>query len=257
MFRGLRVARRKALIAFVTAGYPSPAATPRLVRALESAGADLVELGVPFSDPLADGATIQHTSHQALAKGMTLHRVLDAVRTARRQGVRLPLVLMTYLNPVESFGRATFARAAAAAGVDGVIVPDLPAEEAAPLLRALRSAGLALIMLVAPTSGSRRARAAARLSDGFVYLVSVTGVTGARRRLSSDVAAFARSVRRVTSKPLAVGFGLARPEQIRALRASADGFIVGSAILERIRANPGHWEKPLRRFVGAMHHACR
>jgi tryptophan synthase alpha chain len=237
-FAGLRARGERALIAYLMAGDPSLAETERLVIEAERRGADLIELGVPFSDPLADGPVIQRADVRALAAGTSLVRVLETV-AALRARVRLPLVLMTYYNPVLTFGLKTFARTAADAGADGVIVPDLPHEEAEPLRAEAEPAGLDLIHMVAPTSTPARVKTIARLSRGFIYVVSLTGVTGARRELPPDLAAQVRTLRLVTTKPLCVGFGASTPEQVAAVGRLADGVAVGSAIVRAIEAHAG------------------
>ncbi len=233
-FEGLRRAGRTALMPFLTMGYPHRESALELVPALVEAGADLIELGVPFSDPLADGATIQAASQQALANGMTPALCLEQVAALRERGVAVPLILMGYYNPFFQMGLEGFARRAAEAGVDGVIVPDLPPEESEPLQAALRGQGLDLIFLLAPTTDDARVRSVARRAGGFLYLVSLTGVTGARDRLPSDLERFVARVRQVTDLPLAVGFGIGRPEQAARVARIADGVIVGSALLRAI-----------------------
>ncbi|HHH40829.1 MAG TPA: tryptophan synthase subunit alpha [Chloroflexi bacterium] len=233
-FEGLRRAGRTALMPFLTMGYPHRESALELVPALVEAGADLIELGVPFSDPLADGATIQAASQQALANGMTPALCLEQVAALRERGVAVPLILMGYYNPFFQMGLEGFARRAAEAGVDGVIVPDLPPEESEPLQAALRGQGLDLIFLLAPTTDDARVRSVARRASGFLYLVSLTGVTGARDRLPPDLERFVARVRQVTDLPLAVGFGIGRPEQAARVARIADGVIVGSALLRAI-----------------------
>lgn len=251
-FRSLKKEKRKALIAYVTAGFPSLAGTDRAVRALEAAGADIVEIGVPFSDPIADGPTIQYSSQKALEKGISLSAILAWMRRFRASS-QLPLVLMSYLNPIHRMGYASFARRAAAAGADGLIVPDLIPEEAGPLRQMLRKAGLHLIHLVAPTTPPARRKWVARKSRGFLYAVSLTGVTGARRDIPPEIAGFLDSLRRASPVPAAVGFGISRPEQVRALAPHADGVIVGSALVDilRRRAPLGPFIRSLRRALDA------
>ena len=232
-FERLRGRSERALIAYVMAGDPSLADTERLVVEAERRGADVVELGVPFSDPLADGPVIQRAGVRALAAGASLARVLETVATLRAR-VRLPLVLMTHYNPVLAFGLKAFARTAVDAGADGVIVPDLPHEEAEPLRAEAEPAGLDMVHLVAPTSTPARVKAIARLSRGFIYVVSLTGVTGERRQLPRDLDAQVRTLRLVTTKPICVGFGVSTPEQVAAVGRLADGVVVGSAIVRTI-----------------------
>jgi tryptophan synthase alpha chain len=237
-FERLRAKGERALVAYFMAGDPSLAETERLVVEAERRGADVIELGVPFSDPLADGPVIQRADLRALAAGTTLPRVLEMVASLRAR-VRLPLVLMTYYNPVLAFGLKAFARTAVDAGVDGVIVPDLPHEEAEPLQAEAEPAGLDIILLVAPTSTPARVRTIARLSRGFVYVVSLTGTTGARRELPPDLGAQVRTLRLVTTKPLCVGFGVSTPEQVATVGRLADGVAVGSAIVRAVEEHAG------------------
>jgi tryptophan synthase alpha chain len=237
-FERLRARGERALVVYLMAGDPSLADTERLVVEAERRGADVVELGVPFSDPLADGPVIQRADVRALAAGTSLARVLEMVASLRAR-VHLPLVLMTYYNPVLAFGLKAFARAAADAGADGVIVPDLPHEEAEPLRAEAEPAGLDLVHMVAPTSTPARVKAIARLSRGFVYVVSLTGVTGERREMPPDLDAQIRTLRLVTTKPICVGFGVSTPEQVAAVGRLADGVAVGSAIVRAIEQHTG------------------
>lgn len=237
-FRRLRQRGERALVAYVMAGDPSLTETRRLVVEAERRGADLIELGIPFSDPLADGPVIQRAGTRALSAGTTLPRVLELVATLRAE-VRLPLVLFTYYNPVLAFGLKSFARTAVDAGADGVIVPDLPYEEADPLRAEAEPAGLDMIQLVAPTSTSARVKSITRVSRGFVYVVSLLGVTGERRALPPDLEAQVRTVRLVTTKPVCVGFGVSTPEQAAAVGRIADGVAVGSAIVRTIEQHAG------------------
>jgi tryptophan synthase alpha chain len=232
-FEGLRARGEGALVAYITAGDPSLDATARLAVEIDRRGADVIELGVPFSDPLADGPVIQRAAQRALAAGTSVARVLETVDRVRGQ-VRAPIVLLTYYNPVLAFGLSAFAATAAKVGVDGLIVADLPPEEAQPLGLEAERAGVDLIHLVAPTSTRDRLRLIARSSRGFVYLVSLTGVTGERTALPADLAAQIRALRLVTTKPICVGFGIGRPEQVEAVGRLADGVIVGSAIVRLV-----------------------
>lgn len=234
-FERRRRAGELALIAYVTAGDPSPEATPRLVWALEEAGADLVELGVPHSDPLADGTTNQRASARALAHGVTLASVLEMVRTIRTRS-QVPVVLFSYYNPILRLGEEEFARRAAEAGADGAVVTDLPPEEAGSLCAALERRDLALVPLLAPTSSEQRAKAILSLARGFVYYVSRTGVTGARQELAPELRAELERLRGRSPVPVAVGFGISKPEHVRALVGAADGVVVGSALVDRIEA---------------------
>jgi tryptophan synthase alpha chain len=237
-FAELRGRGERALVAYLTAGDPSLADTRRLVRAAAARGADIVELGVPFSDPIADGPVIQRAAMRALARGTSVARVLETVATLRAE-TAVPLVLLTYYNPVLAFGLKAFAQTAADAGVDGVIVADLPPEEADPFAAEAEAAGLDLVHLVAPTSTPPRLRLIARRSRGFVYVVSRTGVTGERRELPRDLEAQIRALRLVTTKPVCVGFGVGNPAQAAAVGRLADGVIVGSAIVRLIEELAG------------------
>lgn len=217
----------------MTAGDPSLDATARLMVEADRRGADVIELGVPFSDPLADGPVIQRAAQRALAGGASLVRVLETVARVRAE-VSAPIVLLTYYNPLFVFRLASFADAAARAGVDGVMVIDLPPEEAEPLDAELRRAGVDLILLAAPTSTPDRLRLIGQRSRGFIYLVSLTGVTGERTTLPADLEAQIRALRLVTTKPICVGFGIGRPEQAAAVGRIADGVAVGSAIVRLV-----------------------
>ena len=219
---------------YLTMGYPQRESALALVPALVEAGADLIELGVPFSDPLADGATIQAAAQQALTNGMTLSLCLEQATALREQGVVVPFALMGYYNPIFQMGAERFARRAAAAGVDGVIVPDLPPEESDDLRSALRARGIDLIFLLPPTSDNGRLQTVTERTSGFLYLVSLTGVTGARDHLPPDLESFVARVRSATELPLAVGFGISTPVQAAQVAHIADGVIVGSALIKAI-----------------------
>ena len=237
-FARLRARGERALVAYLMAGDPSLAETRRLVVEAERRGADVIELGVPFSDPLADGPVVQRAGTRALAAGTSLARVLETVATLRAQ-VRLPIALMTYYNPVLAFGLKSFARTAADAGADGVIVPDLPWEESEPLRAEAEPAGLDIVQFVSPTSTPARVKTIARAARGFIYLVSLTGVTGERRELPRELDAQIRTLRLVTTKPVCVGFGVSTPEQVGAVGQLADGVVVGSAIVRKIEDHTG------------------
>ena len=233
-FERLRRDRRTALMPYLTMGYPELDSALQLVPALIEGGADLIELGVPFSDPLADGATIQAAGQQALQNGMTLFLCLRQAAQLRERGIACPLVLMSYYNPIMQMGTEAFAREAAEKGIDGVIVPDLPPEESTELQEALRERGLDLIYLLAPNSTVDRVRVVAERASGFLYLVSLVGITGARDRLPSTLEAFIHRVRAQSQLPLAVGFGIASPDQAARVAQAADGAIVGSAFVRAI-----------------------
>ena len=222
---------RAALIPYLTVGHPSPETFLELAAAAIAGGADLLELGVPFSDPLADGPVIQRATHTALQQGITVVRCLELAQTVRQRKPEVPLIFMGYTNPILAYGEDAFCRACDVAGVDGLIVPDLPPDEGADLEAACQDNGLALIYLLAPTSTPERVQLVTEHSQGFVYLVSVTGITGPRDRLPADLAAFVERVRSVTNKPLAVGFGISTPEQAGQVAGLADGVIVGSALV--------------------------
>jgi len=229
---------RPALITLVVPGYPGPQETDAVFDAMVDGGADIVEVEIPFSDPLADGATIQHVVFDALAAGVTPADCIEFVRRARGRHPRTPIVFMSYLNPVLAYGLQRFAKDAAAAGADAVILTDLPPEEAAAAKGALNAAGLDLIFLAAPTSGDERLRLIGGQAGGFVYCVSVAGVTGARAELPPGLPEFISRVRSCTNLPLAVGFGISRREHVAALVGVADGVVVGSAIMDVIAASP-------------------
>jgi len=235
-FQELRDRGARAFMPYVCAGDPNPELTPKLFLTLEEAGADLIELGVPFSDPIADGPTIQRASERALAHNISLQEILEIVASLRPE-TDIPIALMSYYNPIFRMGEETFCKAAQAAGVDGVIVPDLPPEQAEPLLEVAPKYNLATIFLVAPTSPPERMQLISSVSTGFIYCVSVTGVTGARAMLSDEIAPMIAELRNHTDKPLSVGFGVSTPDQATQVAQIADGVIVGSAIVNVIEAN--------------------
>jgi len=233
-FRTARETGRTLLVPYVCAGDPDLETTERLVPALAEAGADVIELGVPFSDPLADGPTIQAASQRALASGTTLDGVLGLVDRLRHSGCLAPLVLFGYLNPIVSMGAESFVSRAASVGVDGFLVADLPLEESDELSRLARARGLSLVLLAAPTTPEERLRAIGARTHGFLYFVSVTGVTGARSELPADLPGRLDAVRRTAGVPVAVGFGISAPEQARALAGHADAVVVGSALVDAL-----------------------
>ncbi|NJN66645.1 MAG: tryptophan synthase subunit alpha [Chloroflexaceae bacterium] len=237
-FAHLRAIHHVALMPYLTIGFPQRDSTLHLVPALEAAGANLIELGIPFSDPLADGATIQRASQQALANGVHFSFCLETVARLRQQGVRIPLLLMGYYNPILSYGIDRACADLAVAGGDGWIVPDLPPEEASPLRQQATAHGLDLIMFVAPTTPDERMAHIVRLASGFVYCVSLTGVTGSRRDLSTGLEAFLSRVRQHTDLPLVVGFGISTAEHVAQVEPIADGAIVGSALINHIESLP-------------------
>jgi len=228
----------KAFIAFVTVGDPSLERTIEVALGLEGAGVDILELGVPFSDPLADGPVIQRASDRALKQGTRLASVRDAVRRIRARS-ELPLLLFSYLNPLLRYGLERLATEAAAAGVDGVLVTDLPPEEGGEWIACARRAGIDTVFLAAPTSPEARLKRVADCSRGFVYAVSRTGVTGERDTLSGEAAGLVGRIKALTGTPVALGFGLSTPEQVRAAADVADGVVVGSAIVRFLEEDPG------------------
>jgi tryptophan synthase alpha chain len=241
---------RKAFIAYLTGGDPSPGHTKSLVLALERGGADLIELGVPFSDPIADGPVIQRASHRALAAGTTLSKILEQVREIRRES-QVPLLLFSYLNPLLRYGFEKLAKDAVEAGVDGVLLTDLCIEEAQDSVERLRAQGLDTVFLAAPTSTDRRLQLVAEHSSGFVYLVSRTGVTGEQASLSDAAHALIQRMRKFTGLPLAVGFGISTPQHVTEVAETADGVVVGSAIVRFIENHAADPDLPkkLQQFV--------
>ena len=232
-FERLRRERRGGMVTYVTAGDPDAETSSRILVALAGAGADILEVGVPFSDPLADGPVIQRATERALASGMTLRGTLDVVRTVRRS-VDTPVVLFTYANPVLRMDPAVFAREAREAGVDGVLILDYPVEEAEPLRAPLVAAGLDPIFLISPTTTDCRIRRSGELGRGFLYVISRLGVTGVRDRLAEDVTDLVARVRAQSSLPVAVGFGISSPEHVAEACQSADAAVVGSALVNVI-----------------------
>lgn len=233
-FARLRAEGRVALMPYVTVGFPERESTLAIVPAMEAAGASLFELGVPFSDPLADGATIQRSTQRALANGVTLADCLATVRALREQGVQAPLLLMGYYNPLLRYGVARACRDLAAAGGDGWIIPDMPPEEADELQAAAADQALDLIMFVAPTTPEERIAQIVARATGFIYVVSLTGVTGARQSMAANLGALLARVRRHTDLPLVVGFGISSPAHVAEVAELADGAIVGSALIAHL-----------------------
>jgi tryptophan synthase alpha chain len=237
-FASLKDQRRTALMPYLMVGYPERDSALELAPALEAAGADMFELGVPFSDPLADGATVQRASERALANGVRLSFCLETVAALRQRGLRAPLVLMGYFNPFLRYGLERLAADAAAAGADGFIIPDLPPEEAGECQAICRAHGLDLIFLIAPTTPDERIAQIARIASGFLYCVALTGVTGARRELWDGLPDFLDRVRRFTDLPLVVGFGISSAAHVRQVGAHAEGAIVASALINAIENLP-------------------
>lgn len=233
VFKQLKKTGKKALIPYIMAGDPTLDATKRFVIDLERAGADIIELGVPFTDPLADGPTIQRASERALKQRVTLRKVLPLVSKIR-QSTRIPIILMTYYNPVFKFGIEAFVKEAVRAGVDGVIVPDLIPEEADDFIDFARRHRLDTIFLLAPTSTEERIKKVARASTGFIYYVSITGITGAKLSVNESMKKTLHLIKTLTKKPIAIGFGISNPEDASTVAALAEGVIVGSAIVRLI-----------------------
>lgn len=233
VFRRLHAKGEKALIPFITAGDPDLETSRQLALELAARGADLLELGIPFSDPLADGPTIQAASARALKRGVTLEDVLKLAGKLR-EDTEIPIILMGYYNPILQYGLERTARKAARHGVDGFIIPDLPGEESSAWRAAAVGAGVAAIFLAAPTSGPERLKKLGKLTRGFLYYVSLTGITGARRELPPELAGELQEVRRLVTCPLAVGFGISTPEQVAWLAPHVDGVVVGSAIVQKV-----------------------
>lgn len=255
-FDTTRTEGRPALMPYFTLGFPTQSISAQIVTAIAQAGADLIELGIPFSDPLADGPTIQHSTQVALEHGMSVQHCLEIVAQLRLGGVFQPLLLMGYYNPILSYGMGRFVEEAAQAGADGLIVPDLPPEEAGELENHCRIYKLALVFLVAPTSTPERLTLVAAHSTGFLYLVSLTGVTGARDQVSSGLEGFIGRVRQASSLPLAVGFGISTPQQASQVGRLAEGVIVGSALIQAA-GQSDHPVEAARAFIEGFKEAIR
>src|SRR5580698_562237 len=240
------------LVAYVTCGDPNLSTTREIVLAAIEAGADVIELGVPFSDPVADGPVIQRASERALKHGTSLGQVLTLAAEVRQHAQSTGLIIFTYLNPILRMGMEKFCRVSRHAGVDGVLVTDLPVEEAGEYLSAMRAHDLAPVFLAAPTSPDARLKRIAEASRGFVYAVSRTGVTGARQKLADDARKLVRRLRRVTKLPIAVGFGISNAEQFAEVGKFADAVVVGSAIVETIERNRGREAAAVGEFVGKL-----
>ncbi len=238
-FNELKAKKRSALIAYITAGFPNLKVTEELVPALEKAGVDIVELGIPFSDPMADGTTIQLASQKALEAGTTLAGIFDTVKRIR-QKTNIPIAFMTYYNPIFHYGDEKFIKKCVELGVDGLIIPDLPPEEAGALRKAAAKANISMIFFVAPTTTDERIRANAKASTGFIYYVALTGITGTQQALSASVVKGIKHAKRFTNKPICAGFGISTPSQVKEISKVADGVIVGSAIIKEIEKNIGN-----------------
>jgi tryptophan synthase alpha chain len=259
-FAQLKAAGRTALIPYVTTGDPSLAATRAIMDSLVAAGADVIELGVPFSDPMADGPVIQRAGERALAQGVGLNDVLDTVRDFRRTNAATPIVLMGYANPIEAMGVARFADRAKDSGVDGVLVVDYPPEEAAEIAQLLAARDIAAIFLLSPTTTDARIAAVAKVARGYVYYVSLKGVTGAGHIDAADVASRLAQIRKQVTLPVGVGFGIRDAASAQAIAAHADAVVIGSRIIEEIESGPpaeaatraGAWLKVIRQALDAM-----
>jgi len=242
----------KALIAYIMAGYPSTESTLKTIQLLEKSGADIIEIGIPFSDPLADGATIQNAAFHALNNGITVKKCMEITRSLKGK-TNIPLVFMTYYNPILNFGVKEFCKECAASNISGLIIPDLPPDEAAELEQAAVKSGLDLIFLVTPNTLPDRIKLIAEKSHGFIYMVSVTGITGARKDLPSYLASFVKRIRKITDKPLCIGFGISTAEQAASAASLADGVIMGSKIVQ-LMGQSSSGEK-LGRFIKEIRNA--
>ncbi|MCP4649907.1 MAG: tryptophan synthase subunit alpha [PVC group bacterium] len=249
----LQQIQKKAFVVYITAGFPNIKTTEQLIPVLEKNGVDFIELGMPFSDPIADGPTIQKSSYTALQKGMNLEKFFKLVCSIRKKS-NIPLIMMTYYNPIYNYGIKRFAKIAHQSGLDGVIVPDLPIEEASELNQCLKQFDIANIFLVSPVTPKKRIRKIAALSSGFIYYVSLTGVTGVRDKLPSDLVQNIKKIKSVTKKPVFVGFGVSKPKQIKNIDRAASGVIVGSAIIKSIATHYGtkNFLKKIGKFVASL-----
>lgn len=245
----------KAFISFVTGGDPDLNTTKELILAMEEAGADLIEIGIPFSDPIAEGAVIQEANERALTAGCTTDKLFDSIKEVREK-VTVPLVFLTYINPIYTYGKARFFKRCVECGIDGIIVPDLPFEEKGELEEECKEYQVDLISLIAPTS-KERVRMIARQAEGFIYCVSSLGVTGVRTEIKTDIAAMISMVREVTDTPCAIGFGISTPEQAKEFAGAADGAIVGSAIVKLVTQYGKESVRPVAEYVKEMKAAVR
>jgi len=251
-FEELKKNRKKAFIVYITAGDPDLKTTYKIITELEKNGVDIIELGIPFSDPLADGPTIQAASERALSRGVNIASILKLVRSVRPR-VRTPFVFMTYYNPVFQYGLERFINDSKKAGIDGVIIPDLPTEESGDIVKHARKVDFSVIFLAAPTSTNARLKEISRKSQGFIYYVSLTGVTGARKALSQDIFNNVKRLKQMTKKPVCVGFGVSNPAQAKKIALVADGVISGSALIKIIENNIG--KNDLVKKVGQFAHS--
>jgi len=250
----IRFSHKPGLVAYITCGDPSLEVSRDVALAAIDAGADVIELGVPFSDPVADGPVIQRASQRALLQKTDLQGVLEAARQIRERS-KVGLIIFSYLNPILRFGLDNFCQTAVNAGVDGALVTDLPVEEAAAYLHAMKSYKLAPVLLAAPTSTQDRLKAVAKYSKGFVYAISRTGITGARQEVASDARELVRRLRKFTQLPVAVGFGVSTKEQFDEVGQFADAAVIGSAIVQRIEENPGREASAVAEFLQGLRHA--
>ncbi len=255
LFEKLQAEKRCGMIVYLTAGDPTPEATPGFVAALERGGADLIELGVPFSDPIADGPVIQKAGDRALKAGTTVAKVLE-IAAAIRKTSEIPILLFTYLNPVIKYGFEKLAADAKAVGIDGCLLTDASVEEAEAYVAPMRAAGLDTVFLVAPTSSARRLKLVAEYSSGFVYMVSRTGITGEQQTLSDSALPLIERMREQTKLPLAMGFGISKPEHVAELKHHVEAVVIGSAIVRQIEEDSTQLEAFLRRLAAPLHTAA-
>jgi tryptophan synthase alpha chain len=255
LFENLRAEKRTGMVAYLTAGDPTPASTAGFVAALERGGADLIELGVPFSDPIADGPVIQMAGDRAIKAGTNLARVLEIAREIRKTS-EIPLLLFTYLNPALRYGFERLAKDATAAGIDGCLLTDVSVEEASEYVAVMRAAGLDTVFLAAPTSPDNRLELVAKYSSGFIYLVSRTGITGEQQSISDSAMPLIERMRAHTDLPLAIGFGISTPEHVAALQGKADAVVVGSAIVRQIERDPANLESFMRSLTQPLRRAA-
>jgi tryptophan synthase alpha chain len=256
-FTELKLNKSKAFIAFITAGDPDLATTEKLVLELEAQGVDIIELGVPFSGPLADGPTIQASYHRSLSNGTTLKKIIDTVKVVRGK-TNIPIALMSSYNPIFRFGQEKFINACSQAGVDGLIIPDLPPEEATSLIAQAQAKDISTIFFVAPTTQDDRIKANTKATTGFVYYVSLTGITGTQKAVSKAVVERIKHIKRFTTKPVCAGFGISSPEQVKEIGAAADGVIVGSTIVKKIAEHQADSLVPaIGRYVSSLVKALR
>ena len=252
-FKQLKKNKQKAFIVFITAGFPNLEATKKLALKFSELGVDLLELGIPFSDPIADGPIIQNASNHALKNKVSIKLILKLVKDLRKK-IDMPIALMGYYNPIFTYGVEKFIREAKISGVDGVIIPDLPPEESLTLHKACLKNKLANILLIAPTTSPKRIKMISRLSRGFIYYISLTGITGMRKELPQEIYRKVRELRRFSKKPICVGFGISNPKQAREIAQYADGIIVGSAVIKIINDNLGNNKRLIKQTASFVRH---